>query len=276
MVVVVEEVNPQRVEPRPRARYSRVARTQRYRIVRLSQRLLLALGGILLIVLLVHLASGDSGSSKKVERGPLGPIAVGLPPGKTGRFLKASRPVTSHGRPVMALIVAQYSPYCAAEQWAVIKALANFGRFRHLIPSSTPAGEDGFAAVPTFDLLAARYHSSLIDLRARVVAGLTGAPLQRLTPTESSWFTRYDASGNVPFVYVDGYIMTGSGYSPALIQGLPFGVVDRALRRNRRVGYVRVINAEANLVTAFLCGSDHERPRGICQSRVIRRVSREL
>ncbi|HZT95790.1 MAG TPA: DUF929 family protein [Chloroflexota bacterium] len=268
-----DDVNLQRVGPLPPPRYSRWERTRRYRTMRWLRRAV-PIGLLLIVVLAVSHAT--VGGAPKPSAAPvrllLGGVTDVVPPSKTGSFRRVSAAITQGHRAVFVYIGAQYSPYSAAEQWAVVKALSYFGRFVNLAITSSPAGSAGFGEIPTFDLYRVRYLSGFVDLENRQVANRLAAPLQHLNRVQLAWFNSFDPTASVPMVYVDGYVMTGAGYSPGLLQNRRFDVVQQALLDSGRVSYARAVEGESNLLAALVCAGDGGRPSRVCRSPVIHRI----
>jgi hypothetical protein len=179
-------------------------------------------------------------------------------------------------KPELLFIGAQYSPYSAAERWAVVKALGQFGTFSGLRTGESQSGQSGFQLLPTFDLLHARYRSAYVAFDHKDLEDRGGSPLQKLSREEAKLFDLYDPSRTIPLVLAGGYAMAGSGYSPGDIQGRSFDTIQKALQRGAPDGYVQEINAETNAITALLCRADGAVPRAACGRRSVREISRYL
>lgn len=239
-------------------------------------------GGVILGLALVAAAfvyyarnAGSNGAAAAASA-TLGALTAAQPSGPSGNFHRVSAADERAGKPVLLFIGAQYCPFCGAERWAIVKALARFGTWSNLMTGHSSAGESGFGVVPTYDLLRARYRSRYVVFDHKDVADNAGNNLQSLSPVEQSLFNRYDPSGGIPLVYVDGYVMSGSGYSPSELQGETFAAVQRQLRQGGGATYARDINGEANLLTAFLCKSDGNQPGTTCGRPVIRSIEQGL
>jgi hypothetical protein len=258
-----------------RAAEVRRRRGSRTRVLRVAGGVVLTLA-ILAAAFVYFGRSGGSNGTAVAASATLGPLTAAKPSGSTGSFHRVSAPYRVGGKPVLLFVGAQYCPFCAAERWAVVKALSRFGSWSGLAAGHSSSGESGFGDVPTYVLLQARYHSLYVAFDHKDVADNAGNTLQHLSPVEQTYFNRYDPAGSIPLVYVDGYAMSGSGYSPAELQGGAFAHVQSELRRNGNAPYVGDINGEANLLTAFLCHGDGNRPQTACKSPVIRSIERSL
>src|SRR5579872_409260 len=217
-----------------------------------------------------------SGGSGVAVASALGPMTASVPSGSTGNFQRVSTPLQQGSKAVLLFIGAQYCPFCGAERWAVVKALGRFGTWSHLSQGHSSSGEAGFNSLPTFDLLRSRYTSRYVIFDHKDVADNAGNTLQKLDAQEQRLFNSYDSSGSIPLVYVDGYAMTGSDYSPAELQGKSFSDVQRQLQQNGKAIYVKDVNAEANLLTAFLCRADGNHPARVCGAGVVPLIERAI
>jgi len=236
-----------------------------------------ALALLAVAIALVYFSSNGSASGPQTAVGAnLGPLTAARPSGSHGNFQRVSAPYRQGKKPVLLFVGAQYCPFCGAERWAVVKALSRFGTWADLKQGHSTGGEGGFGVVPTYDLLHTQYRSRYVVFEHKDVADGAGNQLQPLSSTEQSLFNRYDSSGSIPLVYVDGYAMSGSDYSPAELQGDAFAAVARQLQRNGSASYVRDINGEANLLTAFLCQADGGKPGAVCKNTTIRVIETAL
>lgn len=237
-------------------------------------------GGVLALVLLagafVYFSRGGAAGSVVAASSSLGAMSSSLPAGSTGNFHKVSTPLRQGSKLVLLFIGAQYCPFCAAERWAIVKALARFGTWSNLDAGHSTSGDSGFGDVPTFDLLDARYSSRYVAFDSKDVADNAGNRLQSLSAHEQALFNRFDPAGSIPLVYVDGYAMTGSDYSPSELQGQSFATVQRDLQRNAAASDVADINGEANLLTAFLCRAGGNQPGGVCTAATIQSIERGI
>jgi len=272
---MIKEERAARRRPVQRARPGQqAAQHRRAPIVRFGA------GALALVVLLgifLYYGRGTTPDSTAVAASAsLGPLTAGRPAGSTGNYQHVSAPLLQGRKPVLLFIGAQYCPFCAAERWSIVKALALFGTWPTLAVGHSTAGQSGFGDVPTFDLLHATYRSPHAVFEGKDVADGSGAALQSLTPDEQSLLNRYDPTGSIPMIYVDGYVLLGSDYSPAELQGRTFAEVQGQLQQNSGATYVRDINAEANLLTAFLCKADGNEPHAACGSSVIQEIEQEL
>lgn len=246
-------------------------RRRKQQVIRLrTGGITLALVALIVAVFVLYDARGTGANTAGIPvTQNLGPLTNTLPSGATGSFRRVSGPLMQAGKPELLFIGAQYCPFCAAERWAIVKALSRFGTWSNLTSAHSTSGESGFGGLPTFDLLHASYRSRYAVFDHKDVANNAGNTLQSLSTQEQSLFNRYDSTGGIPLIYVDGYAMSGSDYPPGELQGNSFGTVQHDLQTNAGSALVRDINAESNLLTAFVCKANTNGPSLPCRTHVI-------
>lgn len=190
------------------------------------------------------------------------------PPKLPGYFKKVSNaPVSLENKPYLLYVGAQFCPFCAAERWSLVKALSNFGTWSGLGPDTSADEEAGFARIPTYSFVGAKYESKYIAFGHKEIADRNGRPIpgQELTDFETKWFNQYDPRGGVPFLFLNGqYVQLAAGYSPALLSGKIFDAVKRDVESNASTELVAAVNKEANILTAYLCKSTNNQPSDVC------------
>lgn len=238
-------------------------------------------GGALVLVVIaaafVYYSTRGSSATGAGASAALGPITSARPTTAAGSFHQVSAPLLNGRKPVFLFIGAQYCDFCATERWAIVKALGRFGTWSHLSQGHNNTSlSAGYGSIPTFNLVNATYSSPYVTFDSRDTADDNGNPLQSLDSTEQSIFNRYDPKGSIPFVYVDGYAMLGSGYSPSELVGNSFSTVQRQLQGSGHASFVADANAEANLLTAFVCQADGNRPHTVCTNTTIASIEHGL
>lgn len=190
------------------------------------------------------------------------------PPKLPGYFKKVSNePVSLENKPYFLYVGAQFCPFCAAERWSLVKALSNFGTWSGLGPDTSADEEAGFERIPTYDFVGAKYESKYIAFGHKEVADRNGRPIpgQELTDFEKKWFNQYDPRGGVPFLFINGqYAQLAAGYSPALLSGKTFAEIKQDVESNANTPLVAAINAEASILTAYICKSTNNQPSEVC------------
>lgn len=206
----------------------------------------------------------------------LGTPTADIPSPPTGQFQPTGMMLRKQGKPEVLFIGALYCPFCASERWAIVKALDQFGAWSNLGSSESAAGSGGFALIPTYDLLHATYRSRYVSLVARDTEDRAGKPLQQLSPQQQNLFNRYDSGGGIPMVLVADHVMLGAGYQPSAIDGKSFHTVQAGLKRDAPAGFVHDINAEANVITAYLCRADGGKPAATCTRPAVKQILRAV
>jgi len=175
-----------------------------------------------------------------------------------------------------------------------------------------PTEEHGFITGPaTFDWSHAVYHSRYLVFVHKDLIDQNLKMRQPLTPLERSLFTRYVAlsgfgnwhdtvwhtaidlnspqamlqgSHRFPLVAISRYIQTGADvaiygdlYESSGQRILPFATVQQSLQQGRAQNHaspslIPDYNAEANVITAFICHADGLRPAKACHRPVIRSI----
>jgi thiol-disulfide isomerase/thioredoxin len=239
----------------------------------------IALGLVIVVAGIFFFAHGATSNNTAIAASAsLGGLSTSRPSGSTGNFHHVSAPFRQGRKPVFLFVGAQYCPYCAAERWGIVKALSRFGTWSNLRVGHSSDGSlgDNLGSIPTFELFGAQYRSRYLAFQSRDVEDNAGNTLQSLSTLQQTLFNRYDSTGSIPFVYVDGYAMSGSGYSPTELQGHSFAEITRQLQANGHAVYANDINGEANLLTALVCKADGNQPGSVCNQAVIRGIARSI
>ena len=118
--------------------------------------------------------------------------AVGLQPNVAAPvILEGQRPLTFDGKPGIFYEGSEPCPYCAAERWAFIVALARFGSWSGLGIDQS-AANDIDPSTQTFTFLRATYSSPYVTVRTKEILSdhqLSNgdyAPLEKPTPEETT------------------------------------------------------------------------------------------
>jgi hypothetical protein len=195
-------------------------------------------------------------------------------------------------RPVSVLYVgAEYCPFCAAERWPLIAALARFGRFSGL-EYTTSSATDVYPSTPTFTFIHARYDSPYVRLQTVELQGNVQQPngqypaLQTMTPQQQAVVQKYDAppyvqsdqAGSIPFLMVGGrYLWVGTSYSPQYLKGQDWPAIARSLPPGGGKGTAAgAILANGNAIAAAICAADGGQPAAVCGSAGVSAAARLL
>jgi len=197
--------------------------------------------------------------------------------------------LTKDGKPRIVYIGAEYCPFCAAERWAMVVALARFGTFSNLSVTRS-SSIDIFPNTNTFSFYGATYASSRlvfepVELRTNQVASDGGyKELETPTPEQQQLISTYDvppyvdaSSANaIPFVALGGkYLISGATYDAAVLQGKSADEIATALSDPTSAISRGVVGA-ANTMTAALCKLTNDKPATACGDPTIRALESRL
>ena len=246
-----------------------------------------------------HLAAGGTSAGAAVSGGPgttqlslqvlaaltVPPAtlnAVGSPsavvlPTKTGDGATAKG---SDGKPLITYIGAEYCPFCAAERWSLAVALSRFGTFENL--SGTHSSDsDEFPDTQTLSFYGSSYSSPYVDFNAVEEAtnqpdGNSYQPLQSPTAAQTALMAKYDAQGSIPFLDIaNRYVITGSSFSPQLLQGLSRSQIAADLS-NPDSAVAQAIDGAANDITAAISTVTGNQPASVGSSATIAAIAQKL
>ena len=197
--------------------------------------------GIIVALVVIKLTSAGAVASESPARSSVvsqvttvpAAVLAGISPGRAVTSLHAIQPaappLTIGGKPAIVFVSEESCPFCAAERWPLVVALAHFGHWSHL-GSTTSSATDVYPGTATFSFRAARYSSRDLTLRTTELTDNLGHPLQPQTPLDTQLVGTYDVppyvnsadqSGAVPFLDIANHdILAGAQYSPQVLAGL--------------------------------------------------------
>jgi hypothetical protein len=205
--------------------------------------------------------------------------AVGLQPTVSAPvILRGQRPLTFNGKPGIFYEGAEPCPYCAAERWAFIVALARFGSWSGLGIDQS-AANDVDPSTQTFTFLRATYSSPYVTVRtketlsSRRLSNGDYASLQRPTPEETTLDDRYTSAkyfpanpGYFPFLdFGNRVVLSQSNFDPYVLHGLSRAQIATDLSDPTNPVTMDVV-AAANYLSAAVCLIDGDRPALVCKS----------
>jgi len=173
-----------------------------------------------------------------------------------GKFVEVSdEPVKRDGKLFVFFMGAEHDPFCAAERWAVVRALQKFGQWEGLKQTMSAARDEPFLNLPTYDFTEANYTSSHIEFMARELRDREFKPLQKLLKTEEKLVRKFNPEKEIPFLLVGGMFMQiGAGFTPKIFIGHTFRQTETELKKAES-DIRKTIDAEGNIVAALLCAS---------------------
>jgi hypothetical protein len=179
------------------------------------------------------------------------------------------------GKSLVYFMGSGFCPFCAAERWAIVKALERFGKWEGLIEDKSASRDEKYLNVPTFNLARAKYTSETVEFAGKEIADRNFEPLQELDDKDYEILDMYNPDQMIPFLLVDGqYMQLGAGYSPELIQNMSHDKVKAELD-NPHSSIGRAINAEINNIVALVCKATGVKGAA-CSSESIKSLTAKL
>ena len=209
-------------------------------------------------------------------------------------------PLTAEGKPEVLFVGSEFCPFCAAERWPLVVALARFGKFNEL-RDSTSSTQSVFPNTSTFTFDEVGYTSRYVTLTGVELYSDTIGPdgtytrLARLDPGPGRAGRPLPASGGpdragtVPFVDVAGQLVAvTSGFSPALLAGLSQAQIAASVAEptpptsgSASSGSTspptgQAVIAVANQLSAGICAATGQQPSAVCRSKGVRTADAAL
>ena len=184
------------------------------------------------------------------------------------------------GKPIVTYVGAEYCPYCAAERWALAVALSRFGTFTNLSATHS-ASNDVYPNTQTLSFYGSSYSSPYVDFQPveeatnQVVNG-SYQTLQTPTAAQNALLTKYDSAGSIPFLDIaNKYVVTGSSYSPQVLQGLSRDQIAAQLS-DPSSAVAQAIDGTANDITAAICNVTGNQPSSVGNTPAIAAIAKKL
>jgi Domain of unknown function (DUF929) len=179
-------------------------------------------------------------------------------------------PLTVDRKPAIVFVSEESCPFCAAERWPLVVALAHFGTWSNL-GSTRSSATDVYPNTATFSFRAAHYRSAEITLRTTELTDNAGRELQPETPLDAKLIGTYDVppfvnssdqSGAVPFLDIaNHYILAGAQYDPQILAGLSVAQIASQLR-DPSSPVAQAIDGSARIIVAAINQVLHGAPTG--------------
>ncbi len=186
--------------------------------------------------------------------------AVG--PNQTGVTGLSSVPPSSvsqligpNGRPEVLYIGAEWCPYCAAERWSMIVALAKFGTFSN-ISYMESSSSDIYPNTNTFSFYGSSYTSQYISFVPVEHEDRNHNALQTPTSQQQAIWTEYTTGNDqIPFLYVDGlYYLDGAQFTPNALFNLNWTQIASQIE-NPQSPVAKLIDGAANQIIGSICSA---------------------
>jgi len=185
-----------------------------------------------------------------------------------GKFVEVSKEtIKRSGKLFVFFMGAEYCPYCAAERWAIVRALSKYGQWTGLKQTMSAARDEPFLNLPTYDLIEATYTSQHIEFVAREIKDREFKPLQKLLKTEEKLVRKYNPEKKIPFLLIGGrFMQIEAGFSPKIFIGHTFRQTETELKKIES-DIRKTIDDEASIISALLCISGL--PPELCKETVV-------
>jgi Domain of unknown function (DUF929) len=179
----------------------------------------------------------------------------------------------ANGKPEVLFVGAEFCPYCAAQRWALVVALSQFGTFSGLTATHSST-TDIYPDTKTFSFYGSSYTSTSLDftsveLESNQVSGNSYATLQTPTAAESALLTKYDAApytsqpGSIPFLDIANKdVSVGAGFTPQVLQGLSMQQIASQLN-DKNSPVATAIDGEANRIAAAITAATGVKPTAV-------------
>jgi hypothetical protein len=245
----------------------------------------MAAGGTALVVILVGVLAAvglSSGGAAAAPRTPVPPAtAQALTSVPVGSLVGASSQVsalppatrltgaalTAGQKPQVLYIGAEFCPACAAQRWAMVVALSQFGTFKNL-QQTRSAVQDG--DIPTLSFYGSTYSSPYltftpVETTTNQPQGNYYRPLEAPTAAQQAlWSSASGGSLTFPFLDMGGqYLLNTSQVPPAMLQGHSFDQIASSVGNNHTAIGASIDAAAASMVK-YLCDLTGNKPAATC------------
>ena len=184
------------------------------------------------------------------------PMTSSKHPKIIGKFVEVSKETTRrNGKLFVFFMGAEHCPYCAAERWAIVRALSKYGQWSGLKQTMSAARDEPFLNLPTYDLTEATYTSPHVEFVSREIKDRDFKPLQKLLKTEEKTVRKYNPQKKIPFLLIGGrFMQLEAGFSPKIFIGHTFRQTETELKKIESE-IRKTIDDEANIISALMCVS---------------------
>ncbi len=173
-----------------------------------------------------------------------------------GRFVEVSKDTMRRGGKLYVFFMgAEHCPYCAAERWAIVRALQKFGQWDGLKQTISAGRDEPFLNLPTYDFTKTTYTSPYIEFASRETKDREFKPLQKLLKTEEKLVRKFNPKKEIPFLLIGGrFMQIGAGFTPKIFIGHTFRQTETELKKAESE-IRKTIDNEANIISALMCVS---------------------
>ena len=190
--------------------------------------------------------------------------------------VSASPLLGPQGRPQVLYVGAEYCPFCAAQRWSLVVALARFGTLTGL-GLTTSSSSDVYPDTPTLSFVHSSYSSDSLEFAAVEETDRNRNPLQTPTADQERIFEQLNSRGSIPFVdFGNRYVTIGASFQPDVLQGLSWQQIADQLAINPQGPAASKVLGVANWMTAALCQQLASPPAAVCGGPEISQLRLQL
>jgi hypothetical protein len=164
--------------------------------------------------------------------------------------------LVSNRKPELLYIGAEFCPACAAERWALVVALSQFGTFKDL-QQTRSAVQDG--NIPTVSFYGSTYNSphltfTAVETTTNQPQGNYYRPLETPTAAQRAlWSSTLGGTLSFPFVDIGGkYLLNTSQFPVSILEGQSFDQI-AAQVGNNHTATGSDIDAAAAALVKYIC-----------------------
>jgi hypothetical protein len=176
-------------------------------------------------------------------------------------LLKAA-PLLANHKPELLYIGAEFCPACAAERWALVVALSQFGTFKNL-QQTRSAVQDGNIATVSFygSTYDSRYLTfTPVETTTNQPQGNHYRPLETPTAAQQAlWSSTQGGRLSFPFLDIGGkYLLDASQYPVSVLEGQSFDQIASKVGNNNTATGATIDAAAAALVNYISDVTGHQ------------------
>jgi hypothetical protein len=208
-------------------------------------------------------------------------VGAGGQPGNLNRVSTDCTLTGPTGNPEIVYVGGEFCPYCAAERWSIVMAVARFGTFSNLQQMQS-SSTDVDPNTNTFTFHGTKYTSSVIDFQPTEIEDRNEQPFESPSAQISQIFSGVDqppftsSAQGFPFIDIAGhFVLNSTSYDPALLQGLSWKQIASDLS-NSGSPVTQAIVGNANYLTAAICIATKNQPASVCAPTFIQSIESKL
>lgn len=174
--------------------------------------------------------------------------------------------LSADGKPRVLYVGAEFCPYCAAERWPFVVAMARFGQFSGLQATTSAAAPEVFPDTPTMSFHGATYSSQYLSFTGVETQTNTHQPLDTLSADDQKLFDTYNSGGGIPWIDYGGKAASnGASIDAGLLAGKTQAQIATAVA-DPSTPLSQAVLGSANTITAQLCQLTSNQPAAVCSS----------